>query len=295
MKKFITFLIIFLSLSAYAQEFAPTGAIWYYSLGSINPEAEYYKTIESVSDTIIQGINCKKLLEEEHYNHTESKLVAVHFVYSSNDSVFFFANDAFHLLYNFNAQTGETIELDYYTDCTSDGEALKLQVQSVGTVLINGQERRTQELIAQNEMGCAFGGKVIEGIGNLYFLFPRTDLSHTGPLRCYEDASLGLYANPDYWGDETAQHDCEQIILGNKDLEITKGVSLYPNPTSKLITVRDLTQEAKYKIITQRGKLVMQGTVLPGEKLQIEQLAKGNYFMIVTTETQTTTQKFVKL
>ena len=62
MKKILLIIVITFSIQANAQEFAPIGAIWHYSQKTLNPNLISYKTIESISDTIIIGVVCKKLI-----------------------------------------------------------------------------------------------------------------------------------------------------------------------------------------------------------------------------------------
>lgn len=162
MKKILILILTGLSLLTFGQEFAPIGATWHYSLGSINPEYESFKTIKSNSDTTIYGIVCKKLVEEEN-----GSTVYTHFVYMKNDSVYFYADEAFHLLYDFNAVAGDTIILDYYAAGTTDKEPLKLFVNSIETININSEVRIVQDVTGLNELAISFSGKVIEGIGNI--------------------------------------------------------------------------------------------------------------------------------
>ena len=66
MKKTIfLFILITVTIQNYAQEFAPVGAIWHFTQWTINPDLISFKTIESISDTTINGIQCRKMIEVE--------------------------------------------------------------------------------------------------------------------------------------------------------------------------------------------------------------------------------------
>jgi hypothetical protein len=52
-------------------------------------------------------------------------------MYAENDSVRFFADENFHLLYDFGAMAGDTVVLDYFA--THDGTPLKMIIDSTGT------------------------------------------------------------------------------------------------------------------------------------------------------------------
>ena len=65
MKKLILLWTIVFSFGGYSQEWAPIGATWHYSEKFIfwNPIDEDYIKYESVKDTLINGINCKKIIK----------------------------------------------------------------------------------------------------------------------------------------------------------------------------------------------------------------------------------------
>jgi hypothetical protein len=97
-----------ITLQVCAQEFAPTGFIWHYTQRTLDPNVTSFKTFGYVSDTTINGIECKKLIEVERYLDTTN--IFYHYMYSENDSVFVYAAEDFQLLYDFGASVGATIE-----------------------------------------------------------------------------------------------------------------------------------------------------------------------------------------
>jgi hypothetical protein len=93
MKKSIFIILAAIPFGLFAQEFAPIGAIWHNSQSSwIIPDIITYKTIESVSDTTINGKPCKKLIEAERL-YSDTVFTINHFMYSENDSVLFFKDN----------------------------------------------------------------------------------------------------------------------------------------------------------------------------------------------------------
>ena len=61
------------------------------------------------------------------------------------------------------------------------------------------------------DLAIEFTGTVIEGIGHTLDIFPTLENQYFGPLRCYEDPTLGLYKNQYYYGG-TWNQDCEHIV-----------------------------------------------------------------------------------
>jgi len=292
MKYVILILAIFIPSGIFAQGFAPTGAIWHNSQSDwINPDLITYKTIESVSDTIITGKSCKVLIEVER-SYSDTAATFKHYMYSENDSVFFYKDNAFHLLYDFGADTGDTVVLDYFL--TGEGMPLLMIIDSTGIININGDERKVQYISCGDGLVIEFGGPVIEGIGSSYFLFPTYDGTVNGPLRCYQDDAIGLYINyfyPNYgWNYE----DCNQIITGIEESESITSFAIYPNPSSHQIFIKSDNPQTKYKILDTQGNLVKQGLTDISVGINIEELRIGFYFIQLITDNQVVIKKFIR-
>ncbi len=68
MKKIaLTSISLLLACFSWSQNFAPEGSLWHYSYYDINPDVVSYATIESESDTVIDGTSCMKMLEVRRY------------------------------------------------------------------------------------------------------------------------------------------------------------------------------------------------------------------------------------
>jgi len=291
MKKTIFLLILItVTMQNYAQEFAPVGAIWHYTQRTINPDLTSFKTIESISDTSINGIQCRKMIEVERYLDTTN--VIYHYMYSENDSVFFFAENDFHLLYDFGANTGDTIILDYFS--TYDGTPLKMIIDSTGTIMVNNQEREIQYITCGDGMVIEFGHHVIEGIGNTSFMFPTLDGSLDGPLRCYQDNNTDLFLNPFHPNYGWNHQDCEEIITGIEEIKSTENVSVFPNPTKNIISIKNIDRETAYKIFNINGKIIIRGIISESNEINIKEFSKGIYFIELENENMLTVRKIIK-
>lgn len=291
MKKTI-FLLILIAVSTqnYAQEFAPIGAIWHYTQGTINPDITSFKTIESISDTNINGTQCKKLCEVERYLDTLN--VSSIYMYSEHDSVFFFADNDFHLLYDFGANSGDTIILDYFI--TGYGTPLKMIIDSTGTIMVSGQARKIQYITCGDGFFIEFGHHVIEGIGNTYFMFPTYDGTMDGPLRCYQDDSTSLFLNPFHPNYGWNHQDCEEIITGIAESKSSENVSVFPNPTKNKISITNIDKETTYKIFDINGRIILQGIISESNEINIEVFSEGVYFLELEHENMLTVRKIIK-
>ncbi len=273
MKNLILIILTSISIQISAQEFAPIGAKWHYSQGTLNPELIAFKTIESISDTVIYDKNCKKLIQVSTYMPPSTPSL---FLYSSNDSVFVYEEGSFHLLYDFGAVTGDTIELGYLA---YNGSPLKMIIDSTSTITINGQSKKLQYVTCGDGLVIEFGGKVIDGIGNTEYMFPRLDGNRDGPLRCYEDNILGLFLSPFHTNNGWNFQNCEQIITGINDLHVTETISIYPNPVTSSFAITNLDRDTEFELFDIHGREVMKGIVNFTQVIKIENLPKGLYFL----------------
>lgn len=291
MKKSALLLILFTcTLLVNAQDFAPIGSIWHYTQGTVNPNFTTYKTLESVSDTIILGQECRKIIEVERSFSTFN--VSYHYMYSVNDSVFFYADDSFNLLYDFGANKGDTVTLGYFQ--THEGSPLQMIIDSTSTIMVSDQERKIQYITCGDGMIIEFGHHVIEGIGNTSFMFPTLDFSLDGPLRCYQDDNTGLFLNPFHSNYGWNHLDCEEIITGINEPESKESISVFPNPTQSNITVRNIDRATAYRIFTTSGRILKQGIISESTEISLTELSKGVYFIEFENEYRVIVRKIIK-
>ena len=179
----------------YNEPFSLENGVWHYTLYE-HTEAVLYTTISTVGDTVINNMPCSILLEDDFTLGRADK--KYHYMYQRNDSVFFFADGNFHLLYDYGAEAGDTITLGYYT--TYNGQPLKMIIDSTSTIMAGGIERKLQYITCGDGMVIEFGKEVIAGIGSTSFMFPTLDFSKNGPLRCYTGSNNVVYHNQFYTG-----------------------------------------------------------------------------------------------
>jgi hypothetical protein len=222
-----------------------------------------YKTIESVADTIIQDKSCRKLIEISRTGISPQR--PFRYMYSKNDSVFEYYNQAFHLLYNFGAQKGESI--------TIDNLPMKMHIDSTGTININGHIQRVQYVTCTDGMSFNFSGKIIENIGNLTFMFPTTDFNYDGPLRCYNDPILGSYINP-VWNST----DCEKVSTRIEE-KYDSRITVCFNQASGGILVTGIKDACTYELHNINGAIINNGITGQNGFIPVSNLLRGIYFI----------------
>jgi hypothetical protein len=259
-------------------EFAPVGALWHYSQWAFGDAAVTYKTIESVAEVSIQGKLCKHLVQVDRF-YADTMLVIDHYMYSDEGHVYFYAEDEFHLLYDFSAIGGDTLVLDYYQTFT--GDPLLMIIDSTENIDISGEPRTIQYVTSGDGMMVEFANEVIEGIGGTYFLFPNYDGSSNGALRCYQDPEMDVWLSPYYPGGSWNHVDCDQIITGVDEPISTLGIVIYPNPTNTgMIAIGNISYPSQYRLFTIYGNLIRSGIITPEvNQIHVDELSTGCYVL----------------
>lgn len=175
--------------------FAPQGAEWYFHVWSQGPITEppfYYIRHAVTGEAEVQGHLCS-VIDGYRYVYEEDGVV-----YMYNHST-----DAFTVMYDFNAEEGDT----WYCDI-EEGFTCLVTVESVDSVTWNGHTYRTQYVTGHipDEGFLIYDGRIIEGIGYEKGLFPHEfvyDGTEYAYMRCYlEDGEL-LYHEGNY--------DCDYV------------------------------------------------------------------------------------
>jgi len=287
----VIFVFVFNYSKTKAQDWAPIGATWHYTMSYEYPlYLSSFIKIVSEKDTVINSVNCRKLIEYKAApdgtpNYYKFNL----YMYESSRKVYYYVDslNRFCLLYDFNANTGDWWILDEYPTSWED----TVKVLSTSTITINGQQRKTMNThLTSNNGIIGFDGLAIEGIGNATFMFPTFDMNSNGPLRCYQDNILGIYTTG-------ITPTCETTTIGIEEIINNDKVTIFPNPFTDYFEVK-LNNEADYKIeiisalnqtvycCTTKGEI----TIIP-----TKQLVSGLYLIkILTSDNQIITKTIIK-
>ena len=256
---------------AQTHEFAPIGAEWYYSFQG--HWIEGYVRIVSTTDTIINGINCRKLEKRRHSYSYEFEVyyewyLGSEFVAQMGDSILLYRNSRFYTLFDFDAKVGDTwIIPGTIEDC--DESYGITHVVGTGVEEIEGQSLKYVLVLDDPESSWGYGNslmhvsnpdtiKIMECVGPIgSYLFPeqRCDFDYTegGPLRCYSDDEIGLISyyngNCDYIN--PAFQSCEE--------DSDKGLTVFPNPFQDQFTIHCDDETVQWvRVYDALGQLVLE-------------------------------------
>lgn len=301
------------AVKAQSHEFAPIGAEWYYSYANIFTTG--YIHIKAVKDTVIDGTECVKLVKQEHGYSMDpwgigpglySGKSRTEYVTSSEDKVYLYRDQTFHLWFDFDAEVGDSwpVPPPGNNNMISDTAGF-LIVEAKGTGMVNGMELKYIDVIDREGSEWGYGDylfgqspytvRIYERIGPIgCYLFPEThwwaDANEGGPFRCYEDEEIGHISvfpyNCDYINDEY------QAVAENR----TDCMKAFPNPTEGIVGVTVPTNKPFVaKLYDNMGRMIQ---VFTGKEsfftLNLEVFPSGLYFLSCDAETDTFSTKIIK-
>ncbi len=270
------------------QVWVDQGAVWHYDWSNIS-SGGFVKIIYD-SDTTIYGKNCQKLVPiififTADQNHNTIFLgtdtLSPKYTYVNGDTVFYFENNQFFTLYNFNAQPGETWELAADTNIFLCSKSF-VKVDSVGVIEINSESLRWISVRPLENSTVGLYGKVVERFGAVEnYLFP-VERSCDSTIQvefdwfdftCFQDNSFALY--------NVSGLDCEYLLGIDENDSKQPTVSVYPNPAYQIINIitNDLKQEiVSIQIIDSKG---MEWIISKETTIDISNLPQGLYLIMI--------------
>lgn len=293
-------LLILLFEGLSAQEFAPIGAEWHYTEGFFMSGDKNFLHISSVKDTLFHGKTCRKLIKDRDIwcNMRPS----TEFVYQEDSIVYFWQSDltGFQPLIDYKANTGDSwIIAMNDMEFPADIDSVQIRVDSTSFITINNTQLKVQWVTYTCLFDEPFGGmsytsKIIEKIGDTYFLFnifPELsfvcDGNYSEGLRCYRDQELGLY-------DTGIADSCDYVFhwTGFEQIETPVSFSFFPNPAKEKVNIT--TDNDYVSIITMSniyGQHLLKKEFISKTRLNISGLPQGIYLISVKQNNRLTAVK----
>jgi hypothetical protein len=199
-------------------------------------------------------------------------------------------NGTERLLYNFNLQIGDSIDLGAGHDYQ-----LYSFVQSIDSVFIFNKFRKGFNLV-QN-VCYPYNTALIEGIGTDYGILG----SHINPgydafCQSFSDLLKAyFYDSTNVYGSEPTAvlTDCEDI--GIQEIFPDSIIKIFPNPTNKSLTIENIPKQATIEFFNIQGQIILQQQLQQGTiDFDISRLAKGIYILRMCCNDKTEVIRVVK-
>jgi hypothetical protein len=304
-KTFFTLMLILLGLNfVKSQVWVQPGAVWHYDYWF--PGVGGFLKMEYEKDTLIQGRVCQKITTLDykfmHNQYGQTILLGPHknadqFTSVSGDTVFWWSNNDFFVLYNFGASIGD----NWIVSLVNPGglsakcdDTSRLFVTDTGSMVLNSVRYRTITVEPSPNASIGIKGVIVERFGlvntdwgEFQTLFPYgyqcdslAAVVDWGWFRfkCFQDNAFPLY-NPFTEG-------CEHLLttIGMEEPEFLP-VKLYPNPTSGLLMIHTPGHPEKMAEVYNFQGAMVKTLVLRDEvsSIDLSDLPKGIYWIVLQT------------
>lgn len=291
MKIVLSFLLLLISIKSSAQVWVNPNAVWTYDYSGVAEGGTF--RWRYTHDSIIQGRTVQVLKGEKHQfvldqfgqMHGYLQYFGNNYTSVSGDTVFYLINDQFYVLYHFGANIGDQWIIAENPNADFCNPISSVQVIDTGSVLINGQMKRTIKLETLTTGEFGIDGMAVEGIGLVsgssnFGIFPGgRDCPGSGIInewymidfRCFSDNVILSY-NP-------SSVDCnyQTVSIDESDLEI---FNISPNPSNGIVKIDNVTCITKIRLTDLSGKIVLVKDISPEQNsIDLNNLLDGTYFI----------------
>lgn len=307
---------VFCGLAAHAQvdayPWAPVGAVWLYKGSSIVSDLYYKLAYEK--DTVVFNKPVKKMVVTKfeyigmapNFVRTRDVFISNEYLYHSNDSVFWYNNNRFQLLYLFSAVTGSSwsIQKSSYFTCLNAGIPDTNTITLRNVQQLSLANRQFIVMDANPQPYWTIGTRIVKNIGSTQSPFPIP-----GHLGCsVVDGNMGLsqyltcyYDNLRGRLDFGGLGKCQELITNTKDIYAREPnqspFNLFPNPVSNTLNILNpYAYEIKtISIFDMYGKQYISVPNIDNTTLDVQHLPNGMYIIVLHTANQFNYSiKFVK-
>lgn len=292
MKNKLLLIFAIISLTCQAQSNWIKGhAVWNYDW--FYPVSNGSLRIETMNDTVIQGHTCQKLKCDNHEINMINQngdlahyiTTSYNYIYFEQDTVWYWKNNMFSVLYDFTATQGQVRMLEPGVENQECNDSSYLFIDSVYSGSLNGEtvtfyhtrDSSTNSIQHGGIVNSHFG-KISATFGYTGGFFPVMGWCSQSPndgtfykLRCFQDDSL-IY-NPE-------NVDCEYytyLKLGEKQLT---DVTVFPNPSSGIISLRSDVPLKQIRVMSILGAVLKEvDTDLTLTEIDLSELPQGTYYL----------------
>jgi Secretion system C-terminal sorting domain len=292
---------------------SPTGATWLYRGSSLT--SQLYFKLSYQKDTLFSGKNVKKIVVSKfeyigippNLVRTKETFVRNEYMYNSQDSVFWYNDNTFQLLYLFSASNGSSwaIQKSNYYTCLDSGtpNTNLITVRNTQQVSIGG--RQFNIIDANPQPYWTIGTRIIKNIGPTRSPFPVP-----GSLGCpIVDGNIGLPESLSCYFDNTrgtidmdGVGNCQGLITktNNLDKNESKLFVISPNPVINNLQIRNnsFVEIESINVFDMLGKqyLTVKNINNSNPDIDVSSLPDGMFVIVLHTSNKLNHSiKFVKI
>lgn len=91
---------------------------------------------------------------------------------------------------------------------------------------------------------------------------------------------------------DTYNGECQSVLSTSDALPLNE-ISIYPNPATDFIYIRNMKDSGNYRIMDMAGRIILQG-MINNQKIDVSSLIKGNYILQIISKDMARSLKFIK-
>lgn len=295
----IFLLITLINSSINSQIWVKQNAVWHFKYSTGTGTSGGYLKIEYIKDTILNSKVSKMFLttmyeyafdQNNALQLINSSIIDSNYTWNNNDTIFYWKNNNFEILYDFTKSNNESWILSTVENNANNCSGIStVEVINKDLINFNGIEYTTFDLFSNDTSNFKLRGKYNSRFGafsNSYnpynLIFPTYTFSCDSSLIyepsmfkfiCFEDDDLFYYPDGD---------DCKNLInhVGLNELEL-KLVNFFPNPTDGIINIESLNGATKLSVFDLKGNLINECKLNKDIKSIQLDLDKGFYIIKV--------------
>lgn len=309
-KIFSVFILVFLGYNCFSQVWVETNPVWYYHYEKSDLASEYGEfRITEIGDSIIDGQNCQMLQQEKSiwYNsggigyYLSDEVVDTNYVRVDGDTVFYYQNGQFRVLYNFGSNVGDSWLIHVSDISANSNDSTFVIVSETGLLNIQGIDYRYIKLETIDFPNFRLSGTFVERFGkysapssvdfSIGSLFPynyvQPEFGWTEFFQtCFTDDSLIYQAFPTCYGDTTLSGITESL----SDL-----INIFPNPFDDFILINGGENLSEFELLDCQGKrLYFFDNIEHFNQSNFSVLGSGFYFLKFKSDNQIVTRSIIK-
>lgn len=302
MKRLFLLFILAISLNAYAQNWISSGAIWHYDWSVTLPAMD---RIEYVDDTLIQGKTCQKLITSSYMFRPPdagggilSYTTKRNYTFFSGDTVYYFVNDQFKILYCLNANIGDVWDLGVDTNEYLCGKSF-VQVTDMGTDTINNIPCEWLSVTTLANSSAGFEGKIYKKFGAVGgYLFPTPKNCNPDIIVDFFEYNFSCFQDNNFPLHNITGKECDYLLNSDYPALPTSEnyLTIVPNPVEDQLELSISSVSGRIEsveVFNSSGSLC---GVYKSHILNVKQLNSGVYYVLVKLDNgQKSGGKFVKL
>lgn len=253
-------LVCLVTQTAMTQTWISTNAVWHYNFESLGGVRGYHK-ISYIKDTVVNGQACEYLqvIQQSYapsgppnwnYVPLERDTLEPRFTFMRNDTVYYYNEGAFSILYCLSAAPGQSWDLGIDTNDLLCSRSI-VHVDYTDMINLNGQNWPMLFVSSSPDASAWLYGRVVSRFGAYdRYLFPLPNCCDSSISVDFQEFFFNCFEDDDFPLIQLYNYDCDNPLavgIAEPD-QMGEMMVVYPNPATQLVHLRIHSYNANHQI-----------------------------------------------